>query len=77
MIYVGRELLVLFLYQYVVAIQASLDDREMTTEFYESDFSHGCFPSLCEGSIFMFHSWVKYFSESTRRIAIFHASGCG
>jgi hypothetical protein len=77
MIYVGRELLVLFLYQYVVAIQASLDDREMTTEFYESDFSHVCLPSLCESSIFMFYSWVKYFGESTKGIANSHASNCG
>lgn len=28
MIYVGRGLFLLFLYGYVVAIQASLDDRE-------------------------------------------------
>jgi hypothetical protein len=50
---------------------------KVTTEFYESDFSHVCLPSLFEVSINRVYPSGKYFGESTKGIDIFHASECG
>ena len=44
---------------------------KMTTECYESDFSHVCLPSLFEGSIFRIYPSMKYPGRARRASPFF------